>query len=72
MEFLHQLEHAQSFDTNPIFRCFTRPVTQQSAIALVGAAPAGDFLSSIRPRRTLLHRRDDLPWMFDTYPQLAR
>ncbi len=72
--FLHQLEHLQSFDTNPIFSvlheaCYAQEsATNWSAHRLRAEFPEFDPAS----KGTVLFTGEMIyPWMFETYPQLA-
>ena len=71
--FLHHLEHFQSFDTNPIFSvlheaCYTQGnASRWSAQRLLAEFPEFDP----KKNRELLFTGEMIyPWMFDTYPRL--
>jgi hypothetical protein len=72
--FLHQLEHAQSFDTNPIFSVLHEACyAQQSATRWSAQRLRGDFPEFDPAAENPFFTGEMIfPWMFDTEPQLAR
>ena len=73
LPFLHQLEHAQTFETNPIFAilhemCYTQDAAANwSAQRVRGEFPDMDWAPGRPPSLTgeMIY-----PWMFDDYPRL--
>jgi pimeloyl-ACP methyl ester carboxylesterase len=70
--FLHQLEHAQSFDANPIFSVLHEACyAQQSATRWSAQRLRPEFPEFDPDAADLLFTGEMIyPWMFDTYPQL--
>ena len=70
--FLHQLEHAQSFDTNPIFSVLHEACyTQRAASRWSAQRLRADFPEFDPAAENLFFTGEMIyPWMFDTYPQL--
>jgi pimeloyl-ACP methyl ester carboxylesterase len=71
--FLHQVEHAQSFDTNPIFSVLHEACyTQQTASRWSAQRLRAEFPEFDPVAKNLLFTGEMIyPWMFDTYPQLT-
>jgi len=71
--FLHQVEHAQSFDTHPIFSVLHEACyAQQSATRWSAQRLRAEFPEFDPAAGELFFTGEMIyPWMFDTYPQLV-